>query len=223
MTVQITAPTADDWAVLGRIHADGLPHGFFARLGPHFLAAYLRTFDDGPLGIVRVARAEDEVVGFVVGSLRARRHSAWVVRHRGLRLALVGVLAMLRHPVALRRFVQTRLGRYAKGIWRRVAPRPRPDGPTPVPAPPSSESSPDVAVLRHVVVAREARGQGAGGKLVEAFTDELRALGAPRAELITRADEDGAAELYDRLGWTRVRRREAADGTVVFEYAVDLR
>lgn len=226
MTVHVTASTPEDWPALGHIHAEGLPHGFFAQLGPRFLATYLRTFGDGPLGVVRVAHEGDRVVGFVVGSVRARAHSAWVVRHRGLRLAMVALLAMLRHPAALRTFLQTRLGRYAKGIWRRVAPR---GGPARVPSAPAGRVAPshedgeDVAVLRHVVVDRAARGAGVGGRLVEAFTDELRRRGSEQARLITRADADGAAGLYERLGWTCVRSREAADGTFVREYAIDLR
>lgn len=226
MTVHVTAPTPEDWPVLGHIHAEGLPHGFFAQLGPRFLVAYLHTFGDGPLGVARVARDGDRVVGFVVGSVRASAHSAWVVRHRGLRLATVGLLALLRHPAAMRTFLQTRLGRYAKGIWRRVAPRRGPARALPVPAgraAPPREDGADVAVLRHVVVDRAARGGGVGGRLVDAFTDELRRRGTEHARLITRADEGGAAGLYERLGWTCVRSREAADGTFVREYAIDLR
>lgn len=226
MTVHVTAPTPEDWPALGHIHAEGLPHGFFAQLGPRFLAAYLHTFGDGPLGVARVARDGNRVVGFVVGSVRAREHSAWVVRRRGLRLATIGLLAMLRHPAAMRTFAQTRLGRYAKGVWRRIAPRGGPAGAIPAPAGRAGrpfEDDADVAVLRHVVVDRAARGDGVGGRLVDAFTDELGRRGAEQARLITRADEEGAAGLYERLGWTCVRSREAADGTFVREYAIDLR
>ncbi len=215
----IISPEDEDWLALARLHAEGLPHGFFPLLGPRFLAAYLRSYDDGPFGVARVARVDGEAVGFVVGSTRARAHSRWVVRHRGLRLTALAVAAMLTHPRALRTFLGSRIRRYARGVWRRLAPS-RASGRSGTGQRP--DSTRDAAVLRHVVVDPAVQGGGVGGALVAAFTDELRRRGVRRARLITRADADGAAGLYERLGWECARRRRDAEGAVVLEYVVDL-
>lgn len=216
----IASPEDEDWPVLARLHAEGLPHGFFPLLGPRFLAAYLRSYGDGPFGVARVARLDGEAVGFVVGSTLARAHSRWVVRHLGLRLSVLAAVTMLTRPRALRVFLGSRIRRYVRGVWRRLVPsrfrgrrgaarrRPR--------------TAQDAAVLRHVVVDPAVQGRGVGGALVESFTDELRRRGTTRARLITRADEDGAAGLYERLGWRCARRRHDAEGALVLEYVIDL-
>lgn len=198
-----------DVADLARLHAAGLPDGFFARLGPAFLAAYLRTFLEGPDGVALVARDGDEVIGFVVGATRARRHSRWMVRRRGPQLTWRGMLAMFARPPVLLTFLRTRLGRYVRGLVRRLVPRS-------VGGPPGGGSE-DLAVLLHVVVDVDARGRGIGGMLVERFVEALRDRGVGEVRLVTDADE-GAGALYRRLGWTRLGDRRR-DDVVLAEYA----
>lgn len=207
--IAVRRAVPEDVAHLARLHAAGLPDGFFARLGPAFLATYLRTFLDGPDGVALVARDGDEVIGFVVGAARARRHSGWMVRRRGLRLAWRGLLAMLARPAVLLTFLRTRLGRYLRGLVRRLVPR--------AVGRPSGGGGTDLAVLLHVVVDVDARGRGVGGMLVERFVDELRDRGVGEVRLVTDADE-GAGALYRRLGWTRLRDRRR-DDVVLAEYA----
>lgn len=209
----------EDLPMVAALHAEGLPHGFFARLGGRFLATYHRGYLDSPHGVMRVARRDGRVVGVVVGSTASRAHSRWVVRHLGLTLALWGLLGLLQRPRELWTFLHTRLGRYGRGIWRRLRSRP---APTPTPASGGQGARPrDVAVLQHVVVAPRARGAGLGTALVTAFVDVLRARGVRQVRLVTRAD-DGAGGLYERLGWRRVRERHAPDGSRLVEYALDL-
>ncbi len=207
--IAVRRAVRQDVADLARLHAAGLPDGFFARLGPAFLAAYLRTFLEGPDGVALVARDGDEVIGFVVGATRARQHSRWMVRRRGLRLAWRAMLAMLVRPAVLVTFLRTRFGRYVRGLVRRLVPRP-------VTGPPDGGRE-DLAVLLHVVVDVDARGRGVGGTLVERFVDELRDRGVSEVRLVTDADE-GAGALYRRLGWTRLRDRRR-DDVVLAEYA----
>lgn len=207
--IAVRRAVREDVAGLARLHAAGLPDGFFARLGPAFLAVYLRTFLDGPDGVALVARDGDEVIGFVVGATRARRHSRWMVRRRGLRLAWRAMLAMLARPAVLLTFLRTRLGRYVRGLLKRLVPRSV--------AGSAQGSGEDLAVLLHVVVDGDARGRGIGGMLVERFVDELRDRGVSEVRLVTDADE-GAGALYRRLGWTRLGNRRR-DDVVLAEYA----
>jgi GNAT superfamily N-acetyltransferase len=68
---------------------------------------------------------------------------------------------------------------------RRVAPKP----------------PPPAAVLKHVVVDPDFRGDGTGASLVEAFVEQARRRGAERARLTTLHDEAGAEEFWAGLGW----------------------
>lgn len=206
--IAVRRAVREDVADLVRLHAAGLPDGFFARLGPAFLAVYLRTFLEGPDGVALVARDGDEVIGFVVGATRARRHSRWMVRRRGLRLAWRAMLAMLARPAVLATFLRTRFGRYVRGLVRRLVPRS-------VTVPPGAGAA-DLAVLLHVVVDGNLRGRGVGGMLVERFVDALRDEGVAEVRLVTDAAE-GAGALYRRLGWTRLGNRRR-DDTVLAEY-----
>lgn len=218
-TTRVVPGRLQDVPAVAALHAEGLPHEFFVRLGTRFLRAYHGGFVQGPHGVVRVARRDGEILGLVMGATRAREHSRWLVRHLGVRLALLGFGGLLLRPHELRVFLQTRLGRYVRGVWARLrSPRGRsPDaaGAGPAPHPDS------IAVLHHVVVDPDARGQGLGAALVTAFVDELRQRGVAQVRLVTLA-EDGAGALYERLGWRRGPQRVGPDGDRRVEYVLDL-
>ncbi len=208
----------DDLSGVAALHAKGLPHEFFVRLGSRFLQVYHHGFVEGPHGVIQVARDGDRILGFVTGATRARAHSRWMVRHLGRRLAVLGLQGLLVHPREMVVFLRTRLGRYLRGIRRRLwsdrrrSPRPA-RGPEPLRG--------SIAVLHHVVVDADARGQGLGGALVTAFVEDVRQRGARHARLVTLA-EGGAGALYERLGWTRGRKRLGPDGRLRVEYDLDL-
>lgn len=208
----------EDVPAVAALHAEGLPHEFFVRLGGRFLRAYHQGFVEGPHGVMYVARRGDEVLGFVTGSTRARDHSRWTVRHLGARLTLLGFRGMFLRPRELRAFLRTRLGRYLRGIRRRLWSGRR-QAPAAAAGPEPRRGS--MAVLHHVVVAPDARGQGLGGELVTAFVEDVRARGARHARLVTLA-ESGAGELYERLGWSRGRKRVGPDDHLRVEYDLEL-
>lgn len=194
------------------LHREALGHGFFVELGDRFLRAYYAGFLDSPHAVAVGATVGGQRVGFLVGAVRARAHSRWVLGHRAPLLALLALAGLARHPRAGFRFVKTRLGRYARA-WRRHRHgehEPQPSGGDP-------------AVLSHVAVVLGARATGAGRALVEAFVDETRGSGAERALLTTLAGDDGAGRFYERLGWTRSAIHTTADGRPVEEWSLDLR
>jgi GNAT superfamily N-acetyltransferase len=184
--------TAADLGWTCALQREALPHGFFTELGPRFLAAYQQTFLDSPAGIALAAETEDGPAGFVVGATDAAAHRAWVVRHRGRRLAALGVLALLRRPRAAARFLRTRLGHYLRALLPG-----RRRGSADEPALPTA-----AAVLTHVAVAPQRRRGGTGRTLVEAFVAEAERRGAGRARLTTLRDDHGAEEFWRALGWT---------------------
>jgi len=197
-----------DLAVAARLHATLLPHGFFASLGPRYLRAYYATFLASPHAIGLVADLEGRRVGVLVGTSRNGAHYRWVIRHHGLRLACLGTTAMLARPAVAARFLRTRLGRYGRRVLRVVLERTGRGG-----RPGSVDAAAgDTAVLTHVMVDGQARGQGAGAALVDRFTTAVKATGARRAMLVTLAGEDGAGSFYKRLGWEHLEDRRGHDG-----------
>lgn len=191
---EIREAQASDLDWIARLHAQRLPHGFFVRLGRRYLRAYHRSFIVSPAGVALVAEREGHRVGFVVGATSAGAHRRFVLRKQGVRLAIVGACALSVRPAVAAEFVRTRLFRYARSVSRALD-RSR------VRTPGSAAAAADCAVLAHVAVDPGIERGGAGSALVDAFTDAVAEAGATRIELVTLADERGAAEFYERLGW----------------------
>lgn len=195
------------------LHAEALPHGFFAELGTGFLKRYYATFIDSPHAFGFVATLAGEPVGALVGILDPRAHARWVLRHRGVALGLRGGAAMLLNPGAALRFARTRVARYARA-WRRHRAGAEPT---------RAEARADVpAVLSHVAVLPGARGVAAGRALVRAFEDAAAANGAAMAILTTIEGAGGAGRFYERLGWRWSGTHVTADGGRVEQWTRDL-
>lgn len=181
---------------MAALHASQLPHGFFVRLGPHYLRAYHRTFMDSPHAAALVAEHEGRPVGFIVGSTDAHGHHRFAIRRRGVRLAVAGLLGLLTHPSTAAEFARTRIARYLRSVVRAT----RPVAATQTDER-SSTTSPPQAVLTHVAVERAMQGNGVGRVLVDAFVARTRAAGSARIELVTLDGDSGAAAFYASLGW----------------------
>ncbi|MDF9714606.1 GNAT family N-acetyltransferase [Nocardioides sp. ChNu-153] len=194
----------DDLELVLGLHRSAFPDNVIGRFGGGLLAAYYRTFLDGPHALAVVATGPDGApVGYLVGVLATDRHRRWVRAHRLRPLLLAGVPALLLHPRlacgVLRRRVVLRLRRRSTRVV--TAERPVPAGAAAGP----------VAVLSHVAVLPEARGAGAGVGLVAHFEVEAVRSGARRLCLAT-LDEGGAGGLYERRGWQLHARRRTFDG-----------
>ena len=202
--------TADSrWAA--ELHADALPHGFFARLGPAFLARYYETFIASPHAVAFIADSTDGPAGVLVGTMRNRLHYSWVLRERGARLALRGMAAMLARPGVLLLFLRTRLGWYLGGalrMARRAVSRTFRSAP-------AGQNRRQPAVLTHVAVDPAVRGSGAGSALVASFVQSAKTAGCAEAVLVTLAGPAGAGPFYRRLGWTLRDRHDDHDGRLL--------
>lgn len=206
----IRAVGADDLDFCAALHAETLPHGFFVGLGQRFLRAYLATFVASPHAVALLLTAHDTPVGMVVGILRPRAHTRWVLRHRGTQLASLGCLALATRPRLALHFARTRIARYRRAWGRRSTS-------------PAAEPPEQPAVLSHVAVAPGAQGQGLGAQLVDAFVDAARAAGSPRVVLVTLAGDRGAAGFYRARGWLESGRSRDFDGEPVIEFTLPLR
>lgn len=200
---------ADDLDFCAALQAETLPHGFFVELGHRYLRSYLATFVDSPHATALLLTTRSTPVGMVVGILRPRAHRRWVMRHRGPRLALLGIAALAVRPRLAWRFARTRVVRYRRA-WSRGA----------EPAPADVQGEP--AVLSHVAVAPGAQGAGFGSLLVEAFVAAARAEGSTRVVLVTLAGEAGAAGFYRRRGWIENGDGRDLDGDRMVEFVLPL-
>lgn len=203
--VEVVPLRPRDLPAAAALHLAALPPSFFASLGRRYLRRYHESFAASPHGIALAAVSGQQLCGFVVGSAAVADHSRWVVRHRGPRLALAALLAMLVRPRVLGHFIARRSARYGRGVYRRL--RPPPSDATTGPSPSGSP-----AVLAHVAVQDAWRGQGVGELLVRAFERQAREGGAQTVELVTLAGPDGASRFYERLGYTATRVRQDDDG-----------
>lgn len=205
---------AGDLAEVAALHRDELGYGLFPRLGPRFLRSYHAALLDSPETVAVVVRDEQGLAGFLVGSFDHHRHQHWMLRRRGVRLAVAGTIGLLSRPRTLVLFARTRLRRYLRRLRRAL-----PSSST------ATSTSQDVAptrlgVLLHVAVAVDRRGQGLGRLLTERFITEARARGVAQLQLVT-ADDDAAA-FYRRLGWEARQTRYDPDGTTVTTFGYQL-
>lgn len=217
-TLRVRPLRSGDLDFAARLHADGLGHGFFARLGTGFLAAYYETFVASPHAVAFLGLVDGRPAGQVVGPVRNRSHHRWVVRHRGWSLGARLVLALLARPRLLVHFLRTRAGRYVGALGRLLrgggsggeghGGRQGRQGPA--------------AVLSHVCVSAHARGRGLGSALVDAFTDAARQAGATEVLLVTLVGEDGAEEFWSEQGWARRHERTDFEERPITVYARSL-
>ena len=206
----LRAARIDDLDFCTALHAETLPHGFFAELGYSFLRAYLATFVSSPHAVALLLTLRDAPVGMVVGVLRPRAHRHWVLRHRGFRLAILGATALATRPRLAVRFARTRIVHYFRA-WRRRR------------NPPTTQPTGQPAVLSHVAVAPGAEGAGFGRQLVEAFVEAARDAGSQRVVLATLAGEAGAAGFYRKQGWFESAPSLNFDGQSMIVFSLVIR
>lgn len=195
--------------------------GFFARLGPRFLARYYRTFLDGPTAVAVIAESEGTPRGYLVGVLQPRQHRALLLRYHGVGLAAHGTVAMIRHPRMGLTFLFTRSSRYVQGVKRGLRSRaPAADsGPGSGSA---AEPAGETAVLTQVVVDRRHRARGVGTRLLNHFRTEAEQAGCTEAALVTVAGSSGAGAFYEAHGWTRSGSVTTPEGKSLWKYAISL-
>ncbi len=205
-----------DLAVTAEIHRRCLPEGFFAQLGPRFLARYHASFAASRCATMLVAEGDDgQVLGFLVGTVDNARHYRVLARRPPVGLVLAAVAALLRDPRLAWKFVGTRSVRYVRALRRQLTVRDHTPA-EPATDPDGDDAAPVVGVLTHVAVSETARGSGAGRALVDRFVELARAADVRDLRLITA--NPAAAGFYHRSGWRSVGERAAADGTLVEEF-----
>lgn len=213
--MQVRPMTEGDLPFVVALHERYFPQGFFAKLGPGFLAEYYRGFLATPTAVALVAEDDGRPLGYLAGLLHPQAHRRHLLRQRGVRLAVRGGLALARRPRLAVYFLRTRAGLYARKLLRAraqpataVTARPDPDS--------AASPEPDLAVLSHVAVLPDQQGRGVGSRLVDEFERRAQHAGCRRAQLVTSSARAGA--YYRHRGWHVRNEHETHDGVRVTTY-----
>ena len=179
--------TGDDGRDVGALHAEQIPEGFLALLGPDFLARLYRRIDRSSGSFLLVAEDEGRVAGFIAGTSDLRALYRGFLLRDGPAAALG---AAHRLVVGWRRAVETLRhgGGKATGTGRGTE-------------------------LLAVAVDPGWQGHGLGARLVDAFLARVRAEGGRAAYVVVAASNTRAVGLYRRAGFTEVGDFELHAGT----------
>ncbi len=199
----------DDLPFVVDQHLHHFPDGFFARLGPNFLAEYYRAFLTGSSVSATVAEIDGEPVGYLVGVADPTAHREHVVQEHGRSLVMRALAAMLVRPALALLFLRTRTGLYARKLLRR--------GMKPVEAADPARHVP-TAVLTHVAITPDEQSNGIGSELIRRFDDEVADEGCEQLTLVTASGADGAGPYYEARGWTPCGERCTPDGLWLTTY-----
>lgn len=207
--VRIRALHRCDLSFVVRLHRSEFPANVMSRFGTAALRAYYVSFLTSPHAMAYAVERDGWVVGYLVGIVRPGEHRRRLLRRHLPRLGLTLTMGMATNP---RLTVALLAARRSRRRASRDGAEAGPDDTT------GSESV--VAVLSHVAVAPEHRGQGLGGPLVERFEREAFDSGATRLCLAT-AEGSAAAGFYERRGWRLTTRRTTVDDRPISLYALD--
>ena len=153
------------------IHAQGQPGTFLTTLGPAFLRALYTEMALSPHCLGYVALDGHEVVGVVVGTTDSGAIFKDLIWHRGPKLILPVLGALVRHPSLFPKLVQTLI------------------------YPDKVEEDSEIGEMLFIGVRSPYRGKGIGGMLFRAMEDALRERGVKFMGM-TVEDEDEAANSF---------------------------
>lgn len=211
MEVTIRSFTDADAAAGSALHKDVLDGEFIARCGGRFRRCYHRAWVDSADAIALVAQgAQGEMIGVLLGALNPASHYRTMLRRHGLALGFWLLVRTVTHPRFALELLATRLLRYASGVLRVLVLR-QPD-----------QACGAVGEVTHIMVRREAQGEGAGTALLEAAEDLGRHAGLDELMLVTPLDSGGAQRFYEHLGWEATGERVSRSGEKFLGYRLRL-
>jgi ribosomal protein S18 acetylase RimI-like enzyme len=190
---RVRAGTAADADAAARLHVSQIGEGFLARLGTAFLRRLYRRVAQSPDSFLLVAASDDDVVGFVAGSVDLPAlYRRFAVRD-GVVAAASSVVALARAwPLALETL---RYGRARTTRSERAGARPS-----------------GSAELLAVAVDPAWQGRRVGQRLVEECLAEFARREAESVDVVVGAGNVRAVSLYRRAGFDTVEEFELHRG-----------
>jgi len=179
-----------------QLHAAAFPGTFLVRLGPRFLNFYYSIFINSDSEWSFVCIQEGRVVGSILGTDNALNFYRNLILHHFATLALMALSSLFMHPGLLRPLA-TRAWLYLGFIFRTKAPWLRKERPISHPF----NRSKVLCRLLSICTAEEARSQGIGRALAEAFLRETKARGIHKVGLSLHKNNAVALHFYQESGW----------------------
>jgi GNAT superfamily N-acetyltransferase len=146
------------------------------------------------------------MIGVLLGALNPASHYRTMLRRHGLALGFWLLVRTVTHPGFALELLATRLLRYASGVLRVLVLRP------------SGQAGHAVGEVTHIMVQRQAQGEGAGTALLEAAKDLGRHTGLDELMLVTPLGCGGVQRFYERLGWEPAGERVSRSGEKFLGY-----
>lgn len=200
MTDTFSAIRWEDVRPLARLHRSAFPGFFLTELGEPFLVQLYRGYLADPTAVTVVAHGVDgSVRGSVVGTTEPAGFFHRLLKTQWPGFAVASVRAVFGRPGSTGRLL--RAVRYRGDV-------------------PSSATG---ALLSSVCVDVDAQGTGVGGRLVDAWTQEVHRRGVHNAFLTTDADNnDEVNSFYARRGWVLDERFTTREGRSMNRYTISL-
>jgi ribosomal protein S18 acetylase RimI-like enzyme len=182
-----------------RIALDVLTWSRLYDLGPRFATLLNRHMIESDHALTSVAERDGEIVGFLQGSLDAKRLFRQFVRRRGIRAATL---------LAPKVFRPSRLGTIVRGLTY---------------FPEAHDDDPPAEILSFAVH-ESVRRRGVGMRLFDDILARYRAAGVERLKVGTiDVGNEASNRFFKKLGAKRLRTEVLYRGTMVNVYACDLR
>ncbi len=184
----------DDYRCVAKLHAQSIDQGFLSTLGPRFLALLYRAIDESPDSVLILAREDDQVVGFVAGTLDMGPVYRGLLRHwPALILSLAPSLLI---PGRLWRMIE--ILRHTRRSKDRQAGQAA--GTPALAAMPAAASAWPEAELLSIAVDPAFRGQGHAEALYAALKAFFASRGVESFRIVVGAPLAPAHRFYRRMG-----------------------
>ncbi|PKO15140.1 MAG: hypothetical protein CVU39_12325 [Chloroflexi bacterium HGW-Chloroflexi-10] len=184
---------------IAEIHLHTFKGFFLSSLGKKFLTEFYKNIYWDNSGMLLVCRKDEEIVGFVAGSLEPAGFYTRILKKRLLFFALYALPALIKQPKIFSRLLSA---------FRKPGDEP---------------NDPDAAKLMSIAVQEEYQGYGLGKLLVEAFITECKKHGKKIILLETDAvDNDAVNCFYQNMGFQLSKAYQTSEARKMNAYRFNL-
>lgn len=193
---------ARDLALIVQVHLRQFPDGFYARLGPAFMARYFQQYFRSPaaIGLVADQRDGSGLVGYLVGTVDDAAHDRLMNGRAAPVLAAAGASALARRPSLWSDFARRRALWYARRLVSRAV-RPR-----------RPSAAPRHGELLYICTTAGHRRRGVGAALLRAYVEGAQQARAASLHLVTERENASGRDFYEHRGWRAVSESVTRDG-----------
>lgn len=180
------------------VHLDAFPGFFLSGLGRRFLSLFYTSVIEDHSCISLVAGSDQQIDGFIVGTVEPRGFYKRILLRKGIRFVLAALKPLIAKPRIIRRLL--------RGLSKNEVHRP-----------------PRSALVMSIAVRQAAQGRAIGRELVSTFLEECRKRGSRNVYLTTdELDNARTNRFYASMGFTVSRMFTTPEGRKMNEYEIKL-